>query len=164
MTPRQIAYQEYLKSEHWALLRAKALHRDKNRCQECKTTKRLHVHHLKYRLRFEDSVLEDLKTLCFKCHEKEHGFEQKPFIKPKVKTGKPRIAKNAKQLKRWWEKGWIPDKEFEAQKSRLIAVGLWFKLTQFKFTRKNLPPISKPLPNYSVTEYEDGTVVAHLIS
>lgn len=64
-------------------VRLLVLKRDKNRCQmpNCKSKKRLHVHHIRpwskaSSLRFEPS---NLITLCHLCHEsikdKEHLYE-----------------------------------------------------------------------------------------
>ncbi len=71
---RQIAYAEYLKTEHWLQLRDRALERDGRKCVRCEMEMSLQVHHKVYRGRFEDSLLEDLETLCRKCHREEHGF------------------------------------------------------------------------------------------
>lgn len=65
-------YLEYLKSEHWRNLRLMALNRDRWRCVRCPQNQHLEVHHRFYRDRWEDSVVEDLETLCSVCHEREH--------------------------------------------------------------------------------------------
>ena len=60
----------YLKSDHWKLLREEKLVRNPV-CQKCRSTSNLNVHHKKYRELF-DVKLSDLKTLCGRCHDKEH--------------------------------------------------------------------------------------------
>lgn len=63
--------------------RKAVLKRDKSRCQmpDCKSKKRLHVHHIRpwskaSSLRFEET---NMITLCHECHEsikdKEHFYE-----------------------------------------------------------------------------------------
>lgn len=74
MTARQKAYAEYLKSEHWRNLRQIVIKRDGLKCTRCPARTRLQAHHKFYRDRFEDSVPDDLITLCRQCHEKEHGL------------------------------------------------------------------------------------------
>src|SRR6478609_642490 len=95
MTPKQIAYRVYLKSPHWAALRLEVLNRDGYKCCRCSRTKlTLHVHHKLYREKFEDSITDDLITLCEICHKEEHGI-----IKLKHKVIKPRRHK--KKKKKW---------------------------------------------------------------
>lgn len=72
MSPRQLAYQEYLQSDHWQSLRLLALERDHFKCTICDSKHRLQVHHLKYRAKFEHSLLEDVVTLCRLCHKAAH--------------------------------------------------------------------------------------------
>lgn len=74
MTKRQEAYRKYLKTAHWEDLRTRAIKRDGSRCRRCNSSTRLQVHHLCYRGRYEDTVLEDLETICRECHRKEHGL------------------------------------------------------------------------------------------
>ena len=74
LTKRQLKYRAYLATEHWASLRLAALARDGGKCIRCGEEERLQVHHRVYRGRYEDSVLEDVETLCRKCHRLEHGI------------------------------------------------------------------------------------------
>lgn len=71
---RQIAYGEYLKTGHLEELIGKAVARDGGKCVRCSSEIWLQVHHKVYRGRPEDSLLEDLETLCRKCHREEHGI------------------------------------------------------------------------------------------
>ena len=72
MTKEQ--YAAYLKSAKWRSLREKIFKRDKYKCTDCSGKHNLHVHHLTYE-RVGEELLEDLKTLCRKCHEKQHKGE-----------------------------------------------------------------------------------------
>lgn len=74
LTKRQEAYRVYLLSDHWQALREAALGRDGYKCVVCDSADRLQVHHLKYRGHLEDGILEDVETLCRKCHRLAHGI------------------------------------------------------------------------------------------
>ena len=66
-------YQEYLKSPHWQALRIKALDRDLYLCRICRSSKKLHVHHRSYKNKGLNGMeIEDLTTLCEKCHNLFH--------------------------------------------------------------------------------------------
>jgi len=49
------------------------LKRDGWRCQLCGTSNDLHVHHVKSRSSLGDDTIQNLITLCAKCHETFHG-------------------------------------------------------------------------------------------
>lgn len=55
-------------------LRAKI--RDEFKCVRCGSTGKLQVHHKKG---MKSHSLDDLETLCLKCHLAEHGYRQKAF-------------------------------------------------------------------------------------
>lgn len=74
MTERQIAYRDYLQTDHWKALRDSVVERDGGKCVVCDSADRIQVHHKRYRKRFEDSLPGDLETLCRKCHGLEHGY------------------------------------------------------------------------------------------
>lgn len=74
MTTSQLEYAEYLKSEHWMKLRRLVIDRDGRKCTRCPSRRMLQAHHTFYRPRWEDSLVDDLITLCRACHEKEHGI------------------------------------------------------------------------------------------
>lgn len=67
----QKGYVDYLKSEKWKELRLEVLKRDDFLCRKCTTEKACHVHHLTYE-RLGREKLEDLISICFDCHIKEH--------------------------------------------------------------------------------------------
>ena len=65
----------YLKSDHWKALRASKL-KQSPCCEKCGAKHRLDVHHLDYKNLY-DVTLEDLMTLCRRCHEAEHKCVQR---------------------------------------------------------------------------------------
>ncbi len=73
MTARQKAYREFLKTDFWKALSEQAKARDGG-CLRCGGDKGLNAHHTVYRKRWEDTLLEDLETLCRDCHRSEHGY------------------------------------------------------------------------------------------
>lgn len=68
------AYAKYLQSDHWKALRLTAIERDGHKCTRCGAVVRLNVHHEVYRSRWEDGILDDVRTLCQTCHRIEHGL------------------------------------------------------------------------------------------
>ena len=52
-------------------LKLRAKIRDNFRCQRCRATENLHVHHTKGA---KSHRLSNLETLCQRCHHAEHGF------------------------------------------------------------------------------------------
>ncbi|WP_348714237.1 hypothetical protein [Tenacibaculum sp. 190130A14a] len=70
-TSKYAEYVRYLKSTKWRRIRKDVLERDENMCQECKVSKAEHVHHLTYDNLFNET-LEDLLSVCSKCHTKIH--------------------------------------------------------------------------------------------
>ena len=85
---RQYYRNVYLQSEHWKNLRKEKLELNP-RCEICKTTLSLDVHHKSYGNLY-DVLVKDLQTLCRKCHDLEH------VKKSKEKDNKPKI-KNLEQ-------------------------------------------------------------------
>lgn len=65
----------YLLSEHWKSLREEKLNINPV-CEICGCNKRIDVHHLRYKNLY-DVLVEDLQTLCRKCHKKVHGINNK---------------------------------------------------------------------------------------
>jgi 5-methylcytosine-specific restriction endonuclease McrA len=58
---------------YWRIIRQAALERDGRRCACCGSKKRLEVHHLTYE-RAGHELLEDLVTLCQRCHATQHKW------------------------------------------------------------------------------------------
>lgn len=71
---RAMSYAEYLQTEHWLLVRRRALELAEGRCRMCGTDGRLQVHHRDYRNRGceRDS---DVVALCGDCHDRHHATQ-----------------------------------------------------------------------------------------
>lgn len=68
---RTMSYRDYLRSDHWATVRAEALARALYRCALCNRDMNLQVHHRTYeRLGYE--LPSDLTVLCDECHHRFH--------------------------------------------------------------------------------------------
>jgi len=65
------AYNDYINSPEWRAKRELVLKRDGYKCTKCPCKLNLEVHHLNYKTLFDED-LNDLVTLCHKCHMKEH--------------------------------------------------------------------------------------------
>lgn len=77
MAAHDMAYSEYLKSEHWKALRAAAKRDAHFTCQVCGATETtLHVHHRSYD-HLGDFIRErrDVLVLCGDCHQHHHKRE-----------------------------------------------------------------------------------------
>ena len=97
MTRKQI-YNDYLKSAAWRRVRKIVFKRDDYKCQRCKCKASegnwLECHHTTYEnLGFE--VLEDLLTLCRKCHVDHHRSEKSRLkkVRKKKREKKKRVRK-----------------------------------------------------------------------
>jgi hypothetical protein len=75
-----LSYDEYLQTPYWRELRLKVLNRDGHCCRLCRSTDQLEVHHNTYERRGMEE-LDDLVTLCKKCHQ---NFHDNRSIKPKA--------------------------------------------------------------------------------
>ena len=84
----------YLKSDHWKLLREEKLERN-NKCEKCGEKYSLDIHHIKYKGLY-DVRIEDLKTLCRVCHDKEHVKSSKKKNK-KLTRFQRRAKRNLKK-------------------------------------------------------------------
>lgn len=96
MTPNQIAYRQYLESDHWRGLRVEAFKRYGRRCSRCPSKVRLQVHHTRYRHPWESCTTDDLQILCRSCHEREHGIGvvRQPKHRRRKKRNWARMAEN----------------------------------------------------------------------
>lgn len=63
--------EKYYTSKEWAEKRKKVFRRDGNRCVLCNSSEGLSAHHRSYR-NFGNEPLEDLTTLCSRCHRRFH--------------------------------------------------------------------------------------------
>jgi len=67
-------YDEYMKSNHWSIMKVKYHASDRpKRCGICDTKDRLDLHHQTYD-RIGNELLSDLIYLCHECHIKAHYF------------------------------------------------------------------------------------------
>ena len=66
-----IDYKKYLRSDYWKKIKNQVLERDNNRCRLCNSKEKLHVHHRTYD-NLGNEKLEELITLCKKCHYITH--------------------------------------------------------------------------------------------
>jgi 5-methylcytosine-specific restriction endonuclease McrA len=62
----------YLDSDRWRALRARALHRANYRCQLCNGQRSLEAHHRTY-VRYGYELVDDVTVLCAVCHRRHHG-------------------------------------------------------------------------------------------
>ena len=74
-------------------LKLQAKMRDGFKCVRCGARENLRVHHIKGT---KSHRLQDLETLCLKCHHAEHGFRQKEEL-----NGKPDAVNVARPV--WGE-------------------------------------------------------------
>lgn len=70
-------YQAYLNSDAWKEIRNKRVKMDGYKCQVCGSSSNLEVHHLTYEHKYHENM-DDLITLCDKCHRKVHGKSEEP--------------------------------------------------------------------------------------
>ena len=83
ITQGQMAYREFLASPRWRQIRDLAINRDHGRCVSCGCCSGIQVHHKVYRKGSWGNVqLEDLVSLCAKCHAKEHGIDWDDLASP----------------------------------------------------------------------------------
>src|SRR5437868_6583204 len=70
---RGLPYSTFLLTKYWQKVRQKVLKRDGNKCIICKSRTDLQVHHDTYKHHGNElEHLEDLMTLCRKCHQEHH--------------------------------------------------------------------------------------------
>ena len=86
---KKLSFEKYYHTEHWKKLHAEIVQRDNYTCQKCGKQYLTHisflnVHHLTYERRGEE-LLEDLITLCYKCHAHVHGKDPQLFIPRKFR-------------------------------------------------------------------------------
>lgn len=65
-------YNQYLKSDHWLLVKLATLIRANFQCESCGRQAHLEVHHKTYARRNEETP-EDVMVLCRRCHEDRHS-------------------------------------------------------------------------------------------
>jgi 5-methylcytosine-specific restriction endonuclease McrA len=77
-----MSYKDYLNSTQWKLLRIEALKRARGLCEHCGAPANA-VHHIKYPKTFKDDNINNLVSVCDRCHKLHHGIfdktDQKEF-------------------------------------------------------------------------------------
>lgn len=71
VTSEKLFYQNYLQSVVWYDFRGKIFNERGFKCELCKSSKNIQLHHLTYE-RLGNEQPEDVMVLCQKCHEKAH--------------------------------------------------------------------------------------------
>lgn len=69
---RQIAYHEYLRSDHWRDLKKRKKEETPKVCAACGDKEKIQLHHMRYRETFEETELRDTCWLCKGCHTSFH--------------------------------------------------------------------------------------------
>lgn len=83
-------YSKYLESDNWKKIREQVLQRDNHKCTVCGTTDNLVIHHISYD-NIGNEKIEDLITVCEKCHNEIHST--RGWNKSKNKVTKKEIDK-----------------------------------------------------------------------
>lgn len=71
-TKKYNSYSDYLKSKEWKNKRKRLFKQRNNKCENCGSINKLHLHHLTYKNIFNEKDNE-LQVLCSYCHAKIHG-------------------------------------------------------------------------------------------
>lgn len=68
-------YKGFLNSQEWKTISEARKKMDGNKCTRCGSSNRLEVHHMSYYLHPQKGLLDlnNLITLCHKCHSSTHG-------------------------------------------------------------------------------------------
>lgn len=103
LTSSQIAYREYLESNHWRELRAAAFKHYGRKCSRCPATNRLQVHHVVYRFPWTFGVVDDLRILCRTCHEREHGIIPQPKHQSRAERKRQKRARKRAEREALWK-------------------------------------------------------------
>ena len=72
MNPQPKTKQITLTGKTYKKLQHAVLERDNFRCQECGRYTLAPPHHIVFRSQGGSDILENMETLCNKCHEKKH--------------------------------------------------------------------------------------------
>ena len=93
MSKRKTVYMQYLESSHWRKLRHEAFERDGYKCSKCGSSKTLQGHHLKYRKPLESCTVEDIESMCIKCHKAHHNRIKMERRRNRVKLDHRKLVK-----------------------------------------------------------------------
>lgn len=98
-----ITYEEYLRSPHWAEIKAKAAKRSYySQCLACQSTDRINLHHKNYRFIGTHREMTEIIPLCADCHVRIHDLAKRENIS--VTKATSRYMKEAKELASWFRK------------------------------------------------------------
>lgn len=99
-------YEQYIISVDWMYKRQEALYRDGYKCCLCGRNRELEVHHLTYE-RLGNENLEDLMTLCVRCYNDAHYFENyEEVVDAKFLQQKPITHEEYEKCKQMIELNW----------------------------------------------------------
>lgn len=90
------AYQAHINGAEWRAFRAQILKERGGRCEACRATGPMPLHHLTY-ANFGNERSEDVAVLCVECHEATHGRYDSLFKRVKAER---RAFVNAFQARR----------------------------------------------------------------
>ena len=99
-----MVYQQYLRTEHWRLLRGAKL-QIAPMCELCEERNNLEVHHKLYRASWFDTKIMDLQVLCHDCHMLEHAKDWERVETPKPAPLPMKTANRIAALRRAIAKG-----------------------------------------------------------
>lgn len=74
----EVDYHAYLQSPGWKAKREAVFAERGRACERCGDTRYLHIHHLTYD-NLGAEPLEDLRILCWSCHDLEHPKRYNPL-------------------------------------------------------------------------------------
>jgi hypothetical protein len=138
-------YADYLHSPEWQTLRQRAIERDGKRCRICNSNKRLEVHHRVYVWDVNHDPIDDLTTLCYRCHKLFTYSVQKPDVPvPKAKY-QPKKVLSEVDRKIQYERG----------KRNVIVFGNQLRKTRDKEERRRLQRLIAKWEKRT-TRYEDS--------
>lgn len=119
LTDKKYYWDIYLKSDHWKQLRKKKLEAD-SKCEYCQSLKNLDVHHIRYKQLY-DVELEDLKTLCRKCHKLEHkSLKDKKLDKIETKLNESYVDKIRKRRKKFTKNSYPEKSKWYEQEQQYL--------------------------------------------
>ena len=85
MNPQPKNKQIKLTNKQYKLLKEKVSKRDKNICQLCYKYTKASPHHVIFRSQGGSDVIENLITLCHKCHTELHSGKQSKIYRQRAK-------------------------------------------------------------------------------
>jgi len=108
MSDPKSRYADYLKTEYWITVSDAVKKRDGYKCRVCNSPHDIQAHHRNYAHRGDElNHLDDLTTLCRRCHETFHGQAKPtqpapipaPIVRAPCPTGVLVTPANCKMLR-----------------------------------------------------------------